>query len=66
VSIADQLRSTIANSGKSLNSIAKESGVPQPMLYNFSQGKDIRLETAAKIADYFGLKLAGTKKRAKK
>jgi predicted transcriptional regulator len=62
VPIQDQLRDAIANSEKSLNAIAKESGIPQPMLYNFMQGKDIRLETAAKLADYFGMRLTVPKK----
>lgn len=65
--LSDQLRQMIADSGKSVNAIARESGIPQPMLARFTAGWDMRLATAEKLAAYFGLELAPKKKpRAKK
>ncbi len=51
------LREAIQKSGKSVNQIAKETGVLQQSLSKFMRGKDVRLETAQKLADYFGLSL---------
>jgi len=53
----EQLRDKIRDSGKSANQLAVECGVPQPVLTRFLNGKDIRLETANKLATYFGLRL---------
>ena len=58
----EQLQEAIKNSGKSINSIAIAAGVPQPVLQRFVSGeRDIRLETTAKIADYFGMRLTKPK-----
>jgi len=58
----EQLREAIENSGKSINSIAIAADVPQPVLQRFASGeRDIRLETANKIADYFGMRLTKPK-----
>ncbi len=62
--LQDQLRDAVKASGKTLNAVACESGVPQPMLFNFMRGKDIRLKTAAKLAEYFGMRLTVPKKKA--
>jgi hypothetical protein len=60
--LADQLREAIENSGRSINSIALAAGVPQPVLQRFVSGeRDIRLETADKLADYFGMRLTRPK-----
>jgi plasmid maintenance system antidote protein VapI len=60
--LADQLREAIENSGRSINSIALAAGVPQPVLQRFMSGeRDIRLETADKIADYFEMRLTKPK-----
>jgi plasmid maintenance system antidote protein VapI len=67
MSLADVLRKAIENSGKPLTGLARECGVPQPMLTRFMAGYDIRLATAEKLADYFGLKLCPESKgKAKK
>jgi plasmid maintenance system antidote protein VapI len=58
MAISDDLRDAIRASGKSLTAIAKESGVPQPMLTRFMNGQDLRLATADKLAKYFGLSLS--------
>ena len=55
--MADILRARIRESGKTLVEIANAAGVPQPRLTVFMQGKDIRLTTAQKLADHFGLML---------
>jgi plasmid maintenance system antidote protein VapI len=57
MTISDDLRDAIRDSGKSVTALAKECGVPQPMLTRFVNGKDVRLETANKLAAYFGLTL---------
>lgn len=53
----DVLRETIAKSGLSANQLAKASGVYQQTISEFLRGKDIRLQTAEKLAAYFGLEL---------
>lgn len=55
--MATVLRQRISESGMSLHAIAEAAGVPQPRVWAFMQGKDIRLATAQKLADYFGLEL---------
>ncbi len=55
--MADLLRAKIRSSGMTLTEVADKTGVPQPRLTVFMQGKDIRLATAQKLADHFGLKL---------
>lgn len=63
MSLSDDLKAAIRNSGLSLTRIAREAGVAQPGLSRFmsddpEQHRDIRLEiTADKLAEYFGLTL---------
>ena len=57
MTISDDLRHAIRNSGKSVTAIAKESGVPQPMLTRFMNGQDLRLATVDKLAAQLGLTL---------
>jgi len=67
VSISQQIKEAIRESGKTVNQIAVESGVAQPILSRFlsdddSQHRDIRLETTAdKLAAYLGLELRPVK-----
>ena len=71
MSLSDQLRAKIRESGKSANQLAREIGIPQPTITTFLNGKDVRLETANKLAVYFGLRLcdepapAKSKRKAK-
>jgi plasmid maintenance system antidote protein VapI len=59
--LADQLRKAIKASGKTVNAIAVESGVPQPVLHRFAKGdRDLTLETADKLARHFDLELKPT------
>jgi len=56
--LTDQLRDAIKNSGATLYRIAKDSGVPYVVLHRFASGeRQIKLDTADKLAAYFGMKL---------
>jgi predicted transcriptional regulator len=56
--VTDQLKQTIADSGLSVYKLAKESGVPQPVLHRFMAGEqDLKLATVDKLAGYLGLRL---------
>jgi hypothetical protein len=58
MSITDRLRKEIRDR-QSVYVVAKGSGISHPVLLRFAKGeRDIRLATAAKLADYFGLELA--------
>jgi transcriptional regulator with XRE-family HTH domain len=62
--IADQLKSAIRKSGNTHYRIAKESGISEPMLSRFMAGeRDLRLESAAKVARSLGLELASVAKK---
>lgn len=56
-SLTETLRMIIRRSGRSLNSIAKDCGIGQPVLWRFVNGKDLRLKTVDRLADYFKLNL---------
>ncbi len=62
--MADQLKKAIwllqnrKENPMTVNAIAVEAGVPQPVLHRFVKGeRDLTLATAQKLADYFGLEL---------
>ena len=56
--MADQLKKAIQTSGKTVNAIAVEAGIPQPVLHRFVKGeRDLTLSTVQKLADYFNLVL---------
>jgi plasmid maintenance system antidote protein VapI len=56
--MADQLKKAIRSTGKTVNAVAVEAGVPQPVLHRFMTGeRDLTLRTAQKLADHFGLEL---------
>jgi plasmid maintenance system antidote protein VapI len=60
--LQDVLRAAIRGTGKPIYRIAKESGVPQPSILRFMSGeRDIRLETAEKLAASLGLGLKKTR-----
>jgi plasmid maintenance system antidote protein VapI len=57
-SLVEELRKAILQCGETEYRVAKESGVPQPVLNRFLRGeRGISLETAAKLAAYLGLRL---------
>ena len=63
--IDQQLKNAIAESGFNINQLAKETGISQPVLYRFFTGsRDLYLETAAKLAAYFGMELTAAKRVA--
>jgi len=56
--IPQALRTAIKQAGKTVYQIAKESGVAHPIILRFLSGeRDIRLETAEKLAHALGLEL---------
>jgi plasmid maintenance system antidote protein VapI len=59
-----EIRTAIKKSGFSIYRLAKESGVSQPILCRFVNGKrGITLATASKLVDTLGLKLILEKKK---
>jgi transcriptional regulator with XRE-family HTH domain len=57
-SLSGILKAAIKTSGKTVYRIAQESGVAHPVILRFMSGeRDIRLETAEKLADALGLRL---------
>jgi len=58
-SMTDQLRAAVHDSGFSINHIATGAGIPQPVLQRFCSGnrENIRLDTADRLAAYFGMHL---------
>lgn len=58
MALQDQLRQAVQDSGLSLYAIAKGSGIAYPVLYRFASGeRDLTLQTASRLADYFGMRL---------
>jgi hypothetical protein len=58
LTICDQLRQAIRNSGKTHYRIGKDAGVKPEMVARFVRGeRDVRAETFAKIAAALGLEL---------
>jgi len=57
--MTDQLRNAVHDSGFSVNHIAAGAGIPQPVLQRFISGErqNIRLDTADRLAAYFGMRL---------
>lgn len=63
-SLADTLRDAIKASENTHYAIAKLCGISPAILDRFVAGeRDLRLETAAKIADVLGLRLTSSKRR---
>ena len=66
MTLNDQLRKAIRQSGQSLYAIAKGTGVHYGVIYRFAVGqRDIYLQTASKVADYLELELTKARKRRK-
>jgi len=65
-SLSDALRRHIRAEGVSLYELAEQTGVARGLLSRFMRGeRDIRLETANRIAAYLGLELRRVRKRRK-
>ena len=59
LTMTDQLKRAIVASGLTVYRIAKDSGVPQPVVHRFMAGdQGISLATAEKLARYLKLKLS--------
>lgn len=61
--LAQSLRTAIAHSGMGHNELARAVDIPQPTITRFLNGADMKLSTAAKLAEYFGLELRPAKRR---
>lgn len=61
MTISEQLESAVEDAvekGKSLNSIAVDSGIPYPMLCRWYHGeRGLNLATADKLAEFLGMRL---------
>jgi DNA-binding phage protein len=58
--LADQLRQAIEGCGKSLNQLAKETGVHQAQLSRFlRRERSLNLNAVVKLCAYLGLRLIG-------
>ena len=58
MTLQDQFRQAIEDSGLSLYRIAKDSGIAYQVLHRFARGeRDLTLATATRLADYFGMRL---------
>lgn len=58
LTLEKSIKRALSESGKSVNSIAKESGVSQPVLQRFISGKrSLTLDTAERLCDFLGLEL---------
>lgn len=60
--MAERLRKAIEDCDSTVNAIAVEAEIPQPVLYRFVSGeRDLTLATAQKLAEYFRLELRPAK-----
>jgi hypothetical protein len=67
MSLTTQLRIAIETSGVTLYRIAKDSGVPYAVLHRFAVGeRQIKMDAADKLADYFGMRLTRPKRVSQK
>ena len=58
MSLTKQLQDAIGGSGMSLYRIAKDVEMDYSILHRFAAGeRDIQLETAEKLAEFFGMRL---------
>jgi plasmid maintenance system antidote protein VapI len=61
LSLADTIKQAILATGKSVNSVASQSGVSQPILHRFLTGqRGITLDTAERVCAYLKLELRPT------
>jgi len=59
--MSDVLRKAVTATGESVTTVARGAGIPQPVLYRFMTGeRDMRLQTAEKLAAFLGLELCPT------
>ena len=64
MTISDQLKHAIERSALTSYAISKGAGVPIPTITRFLRGeRDIRLATAAKLAEFFEMHLTRPRRR---
>ena len=65
--LTETLRKAISDSGVTFYRIANDTGLDFMVVTRFYRGeRDLRLETAQKLCDYFGLELRPKEKRKAK
>ena len=66
MSLSDQLHKAIRESGLSLYAVAKATHTPYAAIHGFANGhRDIKLQTADKLAELYGMKLTAAKRPQK-
>ena len=66
MTLQDQLRQAVQDSGLTLYAIAKGAGIAYPVLYRFASGeRDLTLQTASRLTDFFGMRLTRPKRPKK-
>jgi len=56
--LEETIKQLLAATGESVNSLAKQSGVSQPVLHRFLSGqRGLKLDTAEKLCVFLGLEL---------
>lgn len=62
--LTDQLRRIVAESGKSLGQITRDTGIDKSALSRFVNGeRGLSMEALDKIGEYLGLRFAADKRR---
>ena len=62
MSLSDQFRKAIVESGLSLYMVAKVTNTPYAVIHGFANGhRNIKLETADKLAELFGMRMTAPK-----
>lgn len=65
--LTDQLRRAVADSGKTLGELARETGIDKSALSRFVNGeRGLSMEALDAIGDYLGLRIVASKPQAKK
>ena len=66
--LSEQLRRIVANSGKTLGQITRDTGIDKSALSRFVNGeRGVSMEAMDKLGEYLGLRIVkATKSRAKK
>jgi hypothetical protein len=63
MSLSQQLRQAIESSGLTLYRVTVDAGLPYATVYRFYHGvRSLSLESADKLADYFGMRLTRPKR----
>lgn len=66
MSVSEQLREAVRDSGRTLSDLAREAGVNKSILTRFMQGDGLRSFTMDPLCKVLGLELTGKKPNAGK